>query len=106
MAVHAERGPDRVQAQRAGLLARRGDEGAAARMLGTLGDGHAYGAPAAFVTYFLARGNIDQAADWAAKAIEQRWPQIVLILRTYAADLKRSSRWPALMKMVNLPDAG
>ena len=94
------------QAHLAGLLACRGDEGGAERILGKLGDGNAYGVPSAFVTYFLARGDIDQAADWAARAIEQRWPQIVLVLRTFAADLRRSPRWPALVKMMNLPDAG
>ena len=92
------------QAQHAGLLARSGDESAAERMLGRLGDGQAYGAPAALLHYFMARRDIDRAADWAAKAIEQRWPQIVLILQTHAADLCRSARWPELMKMVNSPD--
>jgi serine/threonine-protein kinase len=95
-----------LQAQHAGLLARRGDESAANRFLETLGDGHAYGAPAAFVTYFLARADNDHAADWAAQAIDQRWPQIVPMLREYAPNLRRSPRWPELMKMVNLPDVG
>jgi eukaryotic-like serine/threonine-protein kinase len=97
--------PD-AQGQHAGLLARRGDEGAAQRMLAELGDGHTYGAPGAFLTYFLARGDIDRAAEWAAKAIEQRWPQIMFMLRMFASDLKQSARWPELMKMVNLPAAG
>jgi eukaryotic-like serine/threonine-protein kinase len=95
-----------AQAQHAGLLARHGDESAAERLFGRLGDGQAYGAPAAFLQYFMARGDVDRAADWAAKAIEQRWPQIVLILQAHAGELCRSSRWPELMKMVNSPDPG
>jgi serine/threonine-protein kinase len=95
-----------IQAHHAGLLARSGDDSAAERMLGRLGDGQGYGAPAALLHYFMARGDIDPAADWAAKAIEQRWPQIVLILQTYAGELCRSSRWPELLTMINSPDPG
>jgi serine/threonine-protein kinase len=95
-----------ARARHGGLLARCGDEGAAKRLLETLGDGHAYGAPVAFTAYFHARQDHNQAADWAAKAIDQRWPWIVLFLRAvFATDLRRSSRWPELMKMVNLPYA-
>jgi hypothetical protein len=41
----------------------------------------------------------------AEKAIEQREPAVIyFLLLPIAKDLRRSSRWPALAKMMNLPD--
>ena len=45
--------------------------------LETLGDGKAYADPAGFMFHSLIIGKLDQAADWAARAIDQRWPVIV-----------------------------
>ena len=73
-------------------------------VLDKLGDGTDYGAPFGFVYYHLVGSNVEQAADWAEKAIEQRDPTVrFLPLHPLAKDLRLSARWPALAKMMNLP---
>jgi serine/threonine-protein kinase len=89
----------------AGVLGRAGDASRASAVLGELGDGTAYGAPLGFVGYYLTCLDIDLAADWAEKAIAQRYPIFTLYLRLpLARNLRVSPRWPALAKMMNLPD--
>jgi hypothetical protein len=94
-----------VVASFAAMLMRTGDTSGAGTLLQKLGDGHAYGAPLGFVNYYLLCSQIDLAADWAEKAIEQRDPALHAFLRfPYAKELLRGSRWPTLAKMMNLPD--
>jgi len=88
----------------AGLLKLTGDMGRAEAVLETLGDGTAPGAPLGFIHFHLVCSEIEQAAGWAEKAIEQREPAIMyFLLHPLAKALRRSSRWPALAKMMNLP---
>jgi len=89
----------------AGLLALTGDQDRAAKILERLGDEKAYADFAGFMLHSLIVGKLDQAADWAAHAIGQRWPVIVdfLCLDLAAAELRRSPRWPELAAMMNLP---
>ncbi len=90
----------------AGVLMRTGDTSEAATVLRKLGDGQAYGAPLAFVIYYLLCSQIDLAADWTEKAIEQRDAALTSYLQLpQLKELRRSSRWPALAKMMNLADA-
>jgi tetratricopeptide (TPR) repeat protein len=90
----------------AGILMRAGDAREAAAVLHKLGDGQAYGAPLAFVIYYLLCSQIDLAADWTEKAIQQRDAALTSYLQLpQLKELRRSSRWPALAKMMNLPDA-
>jgi eukaryotic-like serine/threonine-protein kinase len=96
-----------VVATFAGVLMRTGDASEAATILRKLGDGQAYGAPLAFVIYYLLCTQIDLAADWTEKAIEQRDAALTSYLQLpLFKELRRSSRWPTLAKMLNLPDAG
>jgi tetratricopeptide (TPR) repeat protein len=88
----------------AGLVQLTGDSGRSQKVLEKLGDGREYGTPLGFVYYHLVCSEIEQAADWAEKAIEQREPTIrILLLFPLAKALRQSSRWPALAKMMNLP---
>jgi serine/threonine protein kinase/tetratricopeptide (TPR) repeat protein len=90
----------------AGVLMRSGDAREAATVLHKLGDGQAYGAPLAFVIYYLLCSQVDLAADWTEKAIEQRDAALTSYLQLpQLKELRRSSRWPALAKMMNLADA-
>jgi serine/threonine protein kinase len=90
----------------AGVLMRAGDAREAATVLHKLGDGQAYGAPLAFVIYHLLCSQIDLAAEWTEKAIEQRDAALTSYLQLpQLKELRRSSRWPALAKMMNLADA-
>ena len=90
----------------AGLLKLTGDTGRAETVLEKLGDGTDYRAPLGFAIYYLVCSEIEQAADWAEKAMGQRDPAVRLLLALpIAKDLRRNSRWPALAKMMNLPEA-
>jgi eukaryotic-like serine/threonine-protein kinase len=92
----------RAQATLAGILIRlgRGDE--AARLLKNLDEA----SPFVMVLYHVLARDIDGAADWFEKSIDQREPFAVMyspwpILRP----LRESPRWPALAKSMNLPES-
>jgi Tfp pilus assembly protein PilF len=90
---------------RAGLLIRAGDANLAPETLERLGDGQAYGAPLGFMLFHLVCQEIDKAADWAEKGIGQRDPAVIFFLRgPLARDLRSSTRWPALARMMNFVD--
>jgi serine/threonine protein kinase/Tfp pilus assembly protein PilF len=93
-----------VIGMRAGLLALSGDTSRAETLLEKLKPGRAYGAPRALATFHLLCGEIEKAADWTEKAIEQHDPLLLLFLRgPLGKALRSSSRWPALAKLMNLP---
>ena len=55
--------------------------------------------------FHLLNGNIDESADWIEKAVGERNPGIVYYVRSpMAKALRDSPRWPALAKMMNLPE--
>ena len=82
------------------LLTLAGDAGRADALRQQLEKHQAYAVLAG--SYFP---RIDQAADWMEKAIEQRDPLAVVMLLGAGTEIWRSSpRWPALAKMINLPE--
>lgn len=88
----------------AGLSKRKGDETQAQRLIEKFGDGTVLGAPAGFVAYHVAVGEIDRAADWYERAIEQNDVRTPHLLASLFGNLLTSSpRWPKLAKMMNLP---
>jgi len=91
----------------AGVLALSGDTGRAEALLEKLRPGRAYGAPRGLAIFHLICGEVEKAADWTEKAIEQRDPLMNVILRLPVGKALRSSaRWPGLAKMMNLPETG
>jgi serine/threonine-protein kinase len=91
----------------AGLLALRGDQPAAEKLIGALGDGSALGAPCGFIAYHTLRAERDQAAAWYEKAIEQRDTRAPWIIAALFGDrLTSHARWPALRRMMKLPEDG
>ena len=87
----------------AGVLVRTGDASRAEELLQRLGNG----APLGLTVFNLVRLEMNQAADWAEKAIEQRDPHIAWLLRHPLSEaLRASPRWPTLATMMNLPEAG
>ena len=89
----------------AGLLVRTGDTRHADELLQKLRTGQAYAAPIGFLIFHLLCGDIEAAANWAEKAIEQRHLLILFYLcAPLAKPLRTSRRWPALASMVNLPE--
>jgi eukaryotic-like serine/threonine-protein kinase len=90
----------------AGLLARIGEQRRAQELVRRLLPGEAYGSPLGLYLFHLMNGDIDQAADWMEKAIGQRQPSIVPYLQSpVARPLRESQRWPALAKMLHLPES-
>jgi serine/threonine-protein kinase len=83
----------------------QGDKHRSEHLLSELGDGEVYGAPLGFLIYYTALLEIDQAADWAEKAIEQRDPNIIPATCGPNRKLFESAgRWPALARKMNLPE--
>jgi tetratricopeptide (TPR) repeat protein len=58
-----------------------------------------FGAPRALCIYHYFCGEIDEAVDWAEKMIEQRDAATVNL-----SVFRSTARWPALAKMMNLPE--
>jgi eukaryotic-like serine/threonine-protein kinase len=86
----------------AAALANEGQENSAEPLLVAL-QGDAYGGPVGLAVYFLARGEIEQAVEWSAKAVEQRFPAFIpRLIRAFEPSLRRSAAWPELLKKMNL----
>jgi serine/threonine-protein kinase len=91
-----------VMGQLAALLDRAGDRKRTDALLKTLGTGEAYGASTGLAIFHAMRGDAEQAAEWAARGIAQRFLPLVYMV----APLLRSQRqWPALARLLNLPAA-
>jgi serine/threonine-protein kinase len=107
--VHAERAhrlapwSPVVIGLRAAFFSLAGASDDAQALLDKLLPGEAYGAPLALATFHLACSEVDQAAEWMIKAIEQRHPAIFLVLNVHGKPLRSSRRWPDLAKRLNLP---
>ena len=68
------------------------------------GSGEAYGASRGLALFYLCCGEIDRAADWFEKAIEERCNNVPAILQSAIAEaLRASERWPKLAALMNLP---
>ncbi len=86
----------------AAALAQLGNSDRAAEILREMGD-----PPKPLwgrVEYHLYRSEIDAAADWYEKMIEQREPfSVIYAGSSLCKDLRQSPRWPALASKINLP---
>ncbi len=87
----------------AALLRRDGKEEESASIAKDLGSGEVLGYARAHALFHLICGEIDQAADWVQKAIEQRDSSMRFYLGfVICKGLRASHRWPKIAKMVNL----
>jgi eukaryotic-like serine/threonine-protein kinase len=90
----------------AGLLVREGQPDRGKELIRKLGSGEAYGASAGWAIFHLCCGEIDPAADWFEKVIEERDPLGAQVLQTPLGEpLRASPRWPKLAALMNLPAA-
>src|SRR6185436_14258619 len=89
-----------VRGQLAALLERAGDRKGADALVQTLGTGEAYGASTGLAIFHAMRGDLEQAAEWTARGIEQRFLPLVYLLVPL---LKSHRQWPALARLMNLP---
>jgi TolB-like protein/Tfp pilus assembly protein PilF len=89
-----------IAGQLAAVLARTGSTLRADALLETLMPGTTYGAPTALAIYYAMAGDFDQAAHWAERAIDERFPPLVAVLGPL---LRTTPKWPALAAMMRLP---
>jgi serine/threonine-protein kinase len=87
--------------QLSALLVLTGETSRANALLEGLRPGTAWGAATGMALYHALCGELDQAAPWVERAIEDRYPRLVATFRPL---LRSSPRWPALARMMNLPD--
>jgi TolB-like protein len=87
----------------AGLTRRNGEE-VESSLANALGSGEAIGDARAHALFHLLCGKIDDGADWAEKAIEERDCSMMVYLRFVVSKrLRASHRWPKIAKMISLP---
>ncbi len=96
----------RITGLLAGVLARTGKRDRAQGLIGQMSKAQGgLAAPSGMVLYHLICGEIDAAADWFEKVIEQRDPIVLSWLRLpLTKPLRESPRWPKIAAMMNLPD--
>jgi eukaryotic-like serine/threonine-protein kinase len=88
----------------AGSLVRMEQQDKGEKILQSLDSGKAYGTSLGFAIYHVCCGQIDLAADWFEKAIEERASMAAVMLQCGIGEpLRASPRWPKLAKMMNLP---
>jgi TolB-like protein len=91
----------------AGLLVRTGEQDRGKELVQRLGGGETYGASTGLAIFHICCGEIDLAADWFEKAIEERYSMVAAFLQGAIGEPLRSSpRWPKLAALMNLPNAG
>ena len=90
----------------AGLLVRAGERSRAEPLIAQLRDEpDLLGGAGGMVLYHLICAEVDAAADWFEKAVEQRDPLVIPWLRLpLAKPLRESPRWPKIARMMNLPE--
>jgi eukaryotic-like serine/threonine-protein kinase len=89
----------------AGLLVRTRDAARAQTILESLGPPTAFGVPRALMAFHLIAGEVEKAADWFERAIEQRDGSVAIdTAYPLYKPLRESPRWPRLAKMMNLPE--
>jgi serine/threonine-protein kinase len=88
----------------AGLLARAGQLDCAKVVIQELGSGERFSTPHGWAVFHTCCGEIDLAADWYEKVIEERDPIGMQVLQSPLGQPVRSSpRWPKLAAMMNRP---
>jgi hypothetical protein len=84
-----------LESQRLGVDAARAEA-----LLAQLKSGEAQGPLQGWAIYHVVYLETDQAAEWFEKAIQQREFGVTILVQF----VRKSSRWPALAKMMNLPE--
>jgi tetratricopeptide (TPR) repeat protein len=88
----------------AGLLVRTGEPDRGREIVRALGAGEAYGASRGLAIFHTICGDIDLAADWYERAIEERDSFVVAFLQSAIGEpVRNSPRWSRLAALMNLP---
>jgi TolB-like protein len=89
----------------AAMLKRAGKMDRAEQLIEQLRPTGEYSDPIGPAIFHLLCGEMEATADWTEKAIDQRMPAVLVFLHGHATALRSSPRWPALARMMNLPEA-
>ena len=89
---------------RAAMLKRAGETSRAEELMQQLLPKDGYSDPIGPAIFHLLCGEMDATADWIEKAIEQRQSAVLFFLSAHATALRSSPRWPALARLMNLPE--
>jgi tetratricopeptide (TPR) repeat protein len=89
-----------------GLLVRMGDPDREREVIRALGAGEAYGASKGLAIFHTICNDIDLAADWYERAIEERDSFVVAFLQSAIGEpVRNSPRWSGLAALMNLAEA-
>jgi hypothetical protein len=87
-------------------LVRLGQPDRAREVLAILGPDETYGASLSRALFHTWCGEIDLAAHWFGKSIEERDSKVLVFLQSAIGEsIRRSPRWPGLAAMVNMSEA-
>jgi Tfp pilus assembly protein PilF len=89
-----------IVGQLAALLVLTGSTSRAETLLERLRPG-TLGSPTGMAMFHAMCGEFDRAAEWTERAIEARYP---LLIATLGPLLRSTPRWPALARLMNLPE--
>ncbi len=89
-----------IQGQLAALLVHAGAKSRAEVLIEKLGSSSGCTTPAGLAVFHAMCGEFGRAAEWAERAIEERYPPLVAVLGPL---LRSSPQWRALAKLMNLP---
>jgi hypothetical protein len=85
----------------AGALQRTGRTARASELVGALA--RAPRPPMGMALYHLLSGELDAAADWYERSIEQRDPFALVFAATeLTQELRQTHRWPKVARLMNL----
>jgi tetratricopeptide (TPR) repeat protein len=89
----------------AAMLRRAGETDRAEKLMDELWPKDGYSDPIGPAIFHLVCGDLEAAAEWTEKAIDQRQPAVLFFLNGHAKALRSTARWPTLARMMNLPEA-
>jgi TolB-like protein len=91
----------------AGALARSGETKRAEELLQKLGPGDQYGAPLGRLLFHFMCSEMDRAAEWAHKVLDQRDPRLIFVIAVLRAasrsGFRLDSKWFALARALKIP---
>ena len=88
----------------AGVLTRAGNRERGHEIVRSLGPRERYGVSVGWALFHATCGDLDSAAEWFARAIEERYSMVGALLHSaICRPLRNSGHWPPLARLMNLP---
>jgi predicted Zn-dependent protease len=91
----------------AGALVGTGDREGGRDLMRSLGSAENYGVSIGWALFHTTCGELDAAAEWFARAIEERYSMVGAFLQSAIGQpLRSSAHWPSLARRMNLDRIG